>query len=157
MFSFIRAMDQSDLNTVLTIEQASYTFPWSQKAFESSLDQGLNYVFCSDEGGILGYCCLLPVLDEVQILNLCVSPDCQRLAVAHKGLSKVMSSLQASGYARLLLEVRVSNTAARALYNRFGFCEDGLRKGYYRDRYWDEPRQQFISTKEDAVLMSLPL
>ena len=47
------------------------------------------------------------------------------------------------GIALLHLEVRESNQAARGLYGKLGFVEDGLRKGYY-----EEPR-------EDAVLMSL--
>jgi ribosomal-protein-alanine N-acetyltransferase len=43
------------------------------------------------------------------------------------------------------LEVRISNRAAIALYERAGFVQDGRRRGYYRD------------PEEDAVLMGLPL
>ena len=39
------------------------------------------------------------------------------------------------------LEVRVSNTAAIRLYERFGFISRGVRRGYYTDN------------REDAVIM----
>ena len=40
---------------------------------------------------------------------------------------------QTAGGTALLLEVRVSNAAARALYERYGFRETGRRTAYYRD------------------------
>ena len=42
----------------------------------------------------------------------------------------------------MILEVRVSNTSAIRLYERLGFTQVGLRKGYYTD------------TGEDASLMT---
>jgi len=41
------------------------------------------------------------------------------------------------------LEVRSSNSAARKLYENFGFVVDGVRHGYYSD------------TGEDALMMSM--
>ena len=41
----------------------------------------------------------------------------------------------------LSLEVRAGNDAAKALYRKFGFTEDGVRPNYY-------------SNGEDAILMS---
>jgi len=42
----------------------------------------------------------------------------------------------------ITLEVRASNTAAQSLYQKYGFTQVGLRRGYYSDN------------KEDGVLMS---
>ena len=50
--------------------------------------------------------------------------------------------MKAKGVTTIHLEVRESNTAAIALYEKYGFIRDGLRRGYY-----EEP-------KEDALLMS---
>ena len=47
----------------------------------------------------------------------------------------------------ILLEVRPSNEAARALYAAAGFTEIGIRKGYYPDG----------GGREDAVVLQLEL
>lgn len=154
VFSYLRAMHEGDLNWVLDVEQKAYDFPWTRKGFENSLDQGLNYVFCDAEGNGLGYVCVLTVLDEAHILNLCVAPKYQKQGVARMALNSLRSKLQESGFKLLLLEVRVSNRAAISLYESFGFNRDGVRVNYYRCQEWDEVRGDLIETKEDAVLMS---
>ena len=49
------------------------------------------------------------------------------------------------GISKILLDVRSGNVAARALYEKSGFIEDGIRQYFY-----ENPR-------EDAVLMSKAL
>ena len=46
---------------------------------------------------------------------------------------KWMDGLRSLGIERVLLEVRPSNRAALRLYQRNGFDEIGMRKGYYPD------------------------
>lgn len=156
-FSFLRIMDESDLSIVHAIENSAYDFPWSLDGFVKSLDQGLNYVFCSDDSTILGYCCILPVLDEAHILNVCVAPECQGKGIARAALTNILQVLASSDFRTVYLEVRESNLTARKLYQSFGFSEDGLRKGYYRSQVWSEEQNKFIDSKEDAVLMSFAL
>jgi ribosomal-protein-alanine N-acetyltransferase len=50
--------------------------------------------------------------------------------------------------ARMFLEVAAGNIAARALYDRAGYCECGRRKGYY---------QRPDATRDDAVVMEKAL
>ena len=155
--SYLRLMDESDLAQVYEIELKSYDYPWTLNGFEKSLDQGLNYVFCNAEGSILGYCCILPVLDEATVLNLCVSPKYQRQGVAKKALLQLLTTLRESNYSTVFLEVRESNQAAQCLYKQLGFREDGIRKGYYRAQAWDEVLMELVDEKEDAILMSFRL
>ncbi|WP_051347274.1 ribosomal protein S18-alanine N-acetyltransferase [Thiomicrorhabdus chilensis] len=157
VFSYLRAMHEGDLNWVLDVEQQAYDFPWSKKGFENSLDQGLNYVFCDAEGTALGYVCVLTVLDEAHILNLCVAPKYQKQGVARMALHSLQSKLKESGFTLLLLEVRVSNQPAISLYESFGFNRDGVRVNYYRCQEWDEVSGELVEAKEDAVLMSCTL
>jgi len=153
-FSFLRMMDESDLPIVHAIEKQSYDFPWSLKGFSNSLDQGLNYVFCNSDADILGYCCVLTVLDEAHILNLCVSPQFHRKGIARSALNALLESLVSSDYRKVFLEVRASNLAAQNLYRSFGFSEDGVRKDYYPSQLWDESLHKFVASKESAILMS---
>ena len=49
------------------------------------------------------------------------------------------------GIQQVWLEVRLSNTPAKMLYEKLGFLEVGRRKKYYSD------------TNEDAIIMALSL
>jgi len=151
---YVDPMRDEDLAWVLAIEQRSYDFPWSQKGFESSLEQGLNYLFYSAEGKKIGYCCILPVLDEAQILNLCVAPEYRGKGVATVALKKILEKLKSGKYQRALLEVRETNEPAIKLYQSLGFQQDGVRKNYYRANLWCDKQNALIEGKEDAVLMS---
>ncbi|WP_319557328.1 ribosomal protein S18-alanine N-acetyltransferase [Thiomicrorhabdus sp.] len=157
MFSYMRNMDQSDLEPVLAIEQRCYDFPWSVRGFENSLDRGLNYVFCRDNDEIIGYACCLTVLDEVELLNFCIAPAFQGKGVGKKALEVLLERLSEGEFRIVFLEVRDSNSAGRRLYLGSDFNEDGVRKDYYRCRQWDEETRSLVEGKEDAILMSRPL
>jgi ribosomal-protein-alanine N-acetyltransferase len=154
LFSYLRSMNEDDLSHVLEIERQSYDFPWSLKGFENSLERGLNYLFCSEKDQILGYCCLLPVLDEAHILNLCVAPQFLRQGVASQAMRALMTKLADANFNIAFLEVRESNHGAISLYTQLGFNEDGARKNYYPVLQWDELKQEQLSSREDAILMS---
>ncbi len=157
LFSYLDSMQESDLSWVLSLEQRSYDFPWSIKGFENSLEQGLNYLFYSSEGCKLGYCCILPVLDEAHILNVCVAAEHQGKGVATAALKSVLSKLQENRYQMVLLEVRESNQSAIKLYQSLGFHQDGIRKNYYRVNFWDDRNRELVEKREDAILMSFAL
>lgn len=156
-FNYLRLMDETDLHQVHEIEQKSYDFPWTLNGFEKSLDQGLNYVFCDIDNRMLGYCCILPVLDEAHILNICVAPNFQRKGVAKQAFLSILDGLKNRDFKVVLLEVRESNYPAQSLYKQLGFTEDGVRKGYYRSQAWDDETQSLIEEKEDAILMSFSI
>ncbi|MBD3820643.1 MAG: ribosomal protein S18-alanine N-acetyltransferase [Thiotrichales bacterium] len=144
-FSYFRPMDEYDVKWVLSTEKASYDFPWSPQGFTKAMDDGLAYILCDVDDRKLGYACFLAVLDEIHLLNLCVAPDFRKQGIAADALRKFKDYFLDSGYEKMLLEVRVSNPA-KALYEKHGFTEDGIRKGYYPLKNTHE--------KEDAVLMS---
>lgn len=83
----------------------------------------------------LGYArwSLVPGLDEAELLRIAVAPEARGQGLGRRLLRKSSTVLQQLGVARLLLEVRVSNTPARHLYEAEGWQYQGLRKGYYRD------------------------
>ena len=56
-------------------------------------------------------------------------------------LLTIVTEAIARGAESISLEVRVSNTVAQAMYEKFGFSVTGVRKGYY------------IETQEDALVM----
>jgi ribosomal-protein-alanine N-acetyltransferase len=139
-------MTPADLDRVAAIECEAYDFPWSRRNFQDSLEYGYRAICArSAAGTVLGYSVMMPVVDEMHLLNLCVAPAMQRqglgLLLLHDALdASVRASMQG-----MLLEVRPSNHAAIALYDRHGFAVIGRRRGYYAARHG----------REDALVMRL--
>jgi ribosomal-protein-alanine N-acetyltransferase len=93
------------------------------------------------DGKVVGYILATAAADEGEILIVGVDPAARRQGVAAALLTDALAGLRAAGAKAVFLEVRRGNKAAVALYNRFGFGEAGVRKGYYSD------------TGEDALLL----
>ncbi len=71
--------------------------------------------------------------DEAELLRIAVDPGDRRRGRGRALLRASERDLGEAGVRRLHLEVRVSNAAARALYEAEGWREAGLRPRYYRD------------------------
>jgi ribosomal-protein-alanine N-acetyltransferase len=155
-------MTEADLDAVVEVEKTAYTHPWSRKHFSDSLQSGYPAVLLlgeplpgevahpgrPDGRVLLGYLVAMPGVDEVHLLNITVAPAQQRQGWARLMLDALVLWSRGQRAQWLWLEVRHSNTPARALYERYGFAQVGLRRGYY-------PAGQ--REREDAVVMSLNL
>jgi ribosomal-protein-alanine N-acetyltransferase len=105
------------------------------------------FVYESPQEGIIGHGIMSVAVSECHILNICIHPDYQRLGLG-EGMVLFMLDLARDKKARVaLLEVRLSNSAAYKLYNKLGFDEVGLRKGYYPSR----------GGREDAIILARDL
>ncbi|MCA8048816.1 ribosomal protein S18-alanine N-acetyltransferase [Burkholderia arboris] len=146
---YLAPMTDADLDEVVAIEHIAYEFPWSRGNFEDSLRNGyLGVCLRHVTGSLVGYCVLMPVVDEMHLLNLCVAPAAQH---AGAGLALLREAVRISRAERLdgvLLEVRPSNPRAIQLYERFGFMTIGRRKNYYPAKH---------RSREDAIVMRLTL
>lgn len=142
----IRPMTMTDCNQVAEIEAASFSMPWSLRAFTDTVEKpNFRYLVAEEAGEILGYCGFLYVLDEAEIPNVCVKASARRQGVGRKMLEVLITEAKTLGIAVLYLEVRESNEAAKALYVSLGFLPNGIRKNFY-----EQPQ-------ENAVLMSKTL
>lgn len=142
----IRPMTMEDCNQVAEIEAASFSVPWSLRAFADTVTkENFRYFVAEEAGEILGYCGFLYVLDEAEIPNVCVKATARKQGVGRQMMTALINEAEALGIAVLFLEVRESNMAARRLYESLGFVENGIRKNFY-----EQPT-------EHAVLMSKTL
>ena len=136
-------MDRSHLAGVAQLERLCFSVPWTEAMLEEELynDTASFIVAEGEDGEVLGYAGLHVILDEGYIDNVAVRPNCRRMGVADR-LLDVFCRFGEANLAFLTLEVRPSNTAAVALYEKHGFTEAGRRRDYY-----DDP-------KEDALLLT---
>ncbi|MCM2548244.1 ribosomal protein S18-alanine N-acetyltransferase [Burkholderia glumae] len=146
---YLAPMTDADLDEVVAIEKVAYEFPWSRGNFEDSLRNGY-FGVCMRHvtGTLLGYCVLMPVVDEMHLLNLCVAPVTQRSGCGLALLREAVRLTRAERLVGVLLEVRPSNPRAIELYERFGFETIGRRKHYYPAKH---------RMREDAIVMRLSL
>lgn len=90
-----------------------------------------------EHGKIIGYGGLWNIIDEAHISTIATHPE-----VRGQGWGEIMlaamirkSFILDAGY--IVLEVRVSNTAAQNLYRKYEFVTSGVKAGYYRNNNED--------------------
>ncbi|TMH12101.1 MAG: ribosomal-protein-alanine N-acetyltransferase [Betaproteobacteria bacterium] len=142
-------MSVDELDAVLAIETIAYSFPWSRGNFIDSLAAGyVARVLLDQSGRLIGYFVAMEGVDEMHLLNLTVAPAEQGQGHARRMLDALVAICRERHAAQLWLEVRESNSRARALYLRYGFRHVGVRRDYYPAEF---------GRREDATVMSLVL
>ena len=147
----MRRADPQDALALAVLDGLVNPSPWTVAQFEDACANEVDsteYTLLVEEAGlVLGFVVYSRVLDEACIHNIAVHPGQQRRGHGRVLLSSALGELRHQGVTRCYLEVRASNAAACALYQKFSFQRDGLRKNYY----------VAPEGREDAVLMSRPL
>lgn len=144
----LHPMGIGHLSQVMAIERQSYEFPWSETIFADCLHAGYSaWVLTTAEEEVLAYALLAMGAGEAHVLNVCTAPTHRRLGLARSLLQHLIMISRAADLDRVLLEVRVSNTQGRGLYESLGFRRIGLRPRYYPGR----------DAREDAVVLALDL
>ena len=143
----IRPMMEIDLPDVAGIEQRSYAFPWSENIFRDCLRVGYTCRSLDLAGQIIGYGVMSLGAGEAHILNVCVREEFRNLGFGRRLLEQLLERAVASGVAEAFLEVRPSNLSAIRLYQRLGFEQIGIRRGYY----------QAPDGREDAIVLKREL
>jgi ribosomal-protein-alanine N-acetyltransferase len=140
----IRRLALQDLDAIERIENAVYPTPWSRSMFAGELAKPSSLCvggFDPDSGRLIAYLIVSRYVDAWHIMNLAVHPGWRRAGVASRLLDELFLLTAGDPRRGYTLEVRVSNTSAIALYERFGFETSGVRRGYYTDN------------REDALIM----
>jgi ribosomal-protein-alanine N-acetyltransferase len=138
-------MRTADVEQVAGAERDIYTHPWSLGNFRDSLHAGYSCWVMEARGELVGYGVLMIGVGEAHLLNLSIARAWQRRGMGRALLQHFIELAGRFGATRMLLEVRPSNAAARALYARAGFLELSVRRGYY-------PAE---AGREDAILMGI--
>jgi ribosomal-protein-alanine N-acetyltransferase len=140
----IRSMTVADLPAVQLIERASFTTPWPAHAYRQELEANrlAQYLVGTIGGEMVAYGGIWLMVDEAHVTTFAVHPRYRRRRIGERLLLSLMD-LAADRHAReATLEVRLSNLAARRLYEKYGFRPVGIRPRYYSDN------------QEDALIMT---
>ncbi len=145
MSMFIRRMTLADIPAVHEIDTLSFSLPWPERSFLFELTENpVSRDWVAEvDGRVAAMLVLWFIVDEAHIATIAVHPDFRRRGIGEKILLSALRAAYDEGAERAFLEVRAGNTAAQAMYKKYGFSVAGVRPGYYKDN------------NEDAFLMNL--
>lgn len=116
------------------IHKKCFTHSWSEAEFTSLLNSDGAFVI-KEEGK--GFILCRTIIDETEILTICVAPEFQKQGIANRLLNEAFIKAKGTNF---FLEVNENNEAAKTLYQKNGFKVVGRRKKYYNN-------------KDDALIM----
>ncbi len=141
----IRQMLMQDVSAIAELEKICFSDPWSENSIASELDNRLSYWLVAEvDSRVVGYVGSQSVLDGADMMNLAVSPDYRRQGIGEALVEALVAHLKQKNIIVLLLEVRVSNTSAIALYKKLGFVQVGCRPRYYHN-----PREDALILRKE--------
>ena len=141
----IVTMPADHVSQVAALEAVCFIDPWSEKSVASELNNPLSlWLVALDGDRVAGYVGSQSVLGESDMMNVAVHPDYRRQGIAEQLCLALVEALKEKGNHCLTLEVRSSNEPAKALYEKLGFGQIGLRKNYYRN-----PREDALILRKE--------
>ena len=149
--SNIRPANAADIAAIIALERNSpQAAHWSEQTYSEMFagEAAPRIAIVAEENGTLAGFIVARVADkDCELENIAVAENFQRQGTGSKLMRALISEARKRNAARIFLEVRESNTAARALYEKCGFGITGGRKSYYVGE----------NGSEDAVLYTLAL
>ena len=159
----IRPATSADIPSFMELERLSpMVAHWTERQYREMFEPGKGesqrFILAADASTellpkgtsnvphrLLGFLVARHVATEWELENIVVAPAERRNGIGHQLLNALLAAAREAKSEAVFLEVRDSNTAARALYKKAGFAQTGRRRAYY------------ASPAEDAVLYRLRL
>ncbi len=157
MTAGLREMRWWDIEPVLGLERG--LFPedawspgmfWSELAHARGPQATRRYVVAEEAGRIVGYAGLAAAGGLGYVQTIAVSKDQWGTGLGSRLLTDLLGHATAFECTEVLLEVRVDNTRAQKLYERFGFEPIGFRRGYYQPGNIDALVMRLTTTTDPA-------
>lgn len=138
----IRPMTNEDAERASELESMVFSMPWKADDFLEMIERTYAHYFVAVKNDtIVGIIGLRDVAGEGEISNVATHPDFRRQNIASMLMQRALDECDNLGIRDITLEVRTSNKAAIALYEKNGFKGEGVRPNFY-----EKPR-------EDALIM----
>ncbi|MDN6625728.1 MAG: ribosomal protein S18-alanine N-acetyltransferase [Pisciglobus halotolerans] len=126
---------------MLLIQAKCYNgeIPWNASALHYEVEKNPNavYIIVKEDWLPVGFIGAWLIEGEAHITNVAIIPDYQRLGIATWLIGEIEEISRQEKMNVLSLEVRVSNKKAQQLYDKLGFKQGRIKKGYYSSNHED--------------------
>jgi ribosomal-protein-alanine N-acetyltransferase len=141
----LQPLTATEIPQVLALDQACFGGLWTKDGYLREMESPNSTLLIlpapTRENSLMALGCCWSIVEEAHVTIMAVHPDFQGQGLGQLILLGLLRDAWLRGLERATLEVRESNTAAIALYEKFGFTTAGRRKKYYQ------------ATGEDALIM----
>jgi [ribosomal protein S18]-alanine N-acetyltransferase len=147
----IRPATATDVAALMELERASPAAAhWTEEMYRALFHSDMLVLVAvleasSGSSTLAAFLVARSVAGDWELENIVVAALRRRKGLGTRLLQALLTRAKETNSESVFLEVRESNSPARALYERSGFCQTGLRKSYY------------ANPLEDAVLYALTL
>ena len=125
---------EKDIAGIVELEDKTFSDPWHVNSVREVIGkEHITTVSACMDDKVVGYIICYHIVNEGEIARVAVSEEFRRQGIAAAMLEFLFEEGKCCGLTEFSLEVRESNEKAIALYNKFGFAEEGRRKAYYNN------------------------
>ncbi len=129
----LRRWEEKDIPIIAEIEGRCFPHDaWSKEMLADVVGAPYQWQVLAVEGGqVCGYACLFSLFDTADLMNIAVDFPFRGKGIACALMDALHTQAKEMGAERVMLEVRVSNAPAIALYKKYGYEKIAVRKNYY--------------------------
>jgi len=121
----------NDVHSLMPIENACHSHPWTEKTFNSCIGTRYFGNYLKVDTDIVGFYIGEHIAGEATLMDICVLPTLQGNGYGKGLLEHFFARSKQLNNTVIWLEVRAKNISAQMMYINNGFTETGRRTGYY--------------------------
>lgn len=128
----IRTMQEADVHRAAELEAAAFSMPWSEAALCDMLKrEDALYLVAENKQRVIGLCGVINACGDGDVCNVSVEASFRGSGIGTCMLEQLLLWGERIGIKNYTLEVRAGNRAAIHVYEKLGFREEGVRRGFY--------------------------
>ena len=137
-------MSDEHIGGIAGLERLCFSAPWTEDGIREELSNSNSHFLAAVfDKKVLGYVGVQEICGEAYVANVAVHPEYRRMHLGERLISAAADGARERECEFISLEVRKSNAAAIALYEKQGYNVAGERKNFYSD----PPEDGLIMTK----------
>lgn len=142
----IRRANFRDIDSIVRTEKECFTDPETERNIKDVIENEVYDVFVAEiDGNVAAHIITQTSCGDTDILSVAVGISHRRNGIGGELLKKVVEESGNKDVSNIFLEVRESNLAAIALYEKYGFEKVGERRNFY-----DNPRENALIMKKNC-------